>query len=304
MLPSPVERKIRAGFPLIRFMQVYMPLTLSNRLTRLGVSRVRLPEDVRRESVSVDGVLCEWIIPRDSPKDRALLYLHGGGFVYGLSPNHLEMVAYLARKMGVRALMVDYRLAPKHPFPAPLDDCVTAYRWLLEQAIPAQNIVVAGDSAGGNLTITTMMKLRNDGVQLPAAAACLSPVADLTDRGKLEKGLKDPMLPARAIERYNKSYLGRNDPRTPLISPVFGEWRGLPPLLVHAGGDEILRFDAQRVEELAKAAGVDVRLEIYARMWHVWQIHLALPQAIQSLEAIAGFLGSHLGQVTRQPPPG
>jgi monoterpene epsilon-lactone hydrolase len=298
MNPSAIEQKIRAGFPLIRFMQVYMPLSLSHWLTRLGASRVRLPEDVTHEAVCADGVPCEWIIPRDSPKDRALLYLHGGGFVYGVSPNHLQMVAHLARKMGVRALMVDYRLAPKYPFPAPLDDCVTAYRWLLEQGISAQNSAVAGDSAGGNLTITTMMKLRDEGVPLPAAAACLSPVADLTGRDPLLKDLKDPLLPARAIERYNKSYLGHNDPRAPLISPVFGDWHGLPPLLIHAGGDEILRLDAQRVEELAKAAGVDVRLEVYARMWHVWQIYLSLPQAVASLDDIAGFLKSHLGHGT------
>jgi epsilon-lactone hydrolase len=302
MTPSSVEDKIRAQLPVTRFLQAYLPLPLAGWLIKQGMARVRLAADVTRETVSADGVTYEWLTPQNSPKDRALLYLHGGGFVFGLTPPHLEMVAYLARKMSIRALAVDYRVAPDHPFPAPLDDCVAAYRWLLKQGIPAQNIVVAGDSAGGNLTITTMMKLRDSGDPLPAAAACLSPVADLSDKGNFSNGFNDPLLPPRAVKIYNRSYVAHNDVLNPLISPVFGDWHGLPPLLVHAGEDEILRDDAVRVEELAKAAGVDVRLEIYPRMWHVWQLYLTLPQAIQSLDDITQFLKSHLGLVTQQPP--
>ena len=155
---------------------------------------------------------------------------------------------------------------------------------------------MAGDSAGGNLTITTLMKLRDDGTPLPAAAACLSPVADLSERDTTDprKAFVDPLIPAKAAEVYNRSYVAQSDPRDPLISPVFGDWHGLPPLLVHAGEDEMLRNDAVRVGELAKAAGGDVQVEIYPRMWHVWQLFLALPQAAQSLDDIAQFLKSHL----------
>jgi acetyl esterase/lipase len=240
-----------------------------------------------------DGVPCQWLIPQDSPADQALLYLHGGGFVFGLTPPHLQMGAYLAQKMGIRILMVDYRLAPKHPFPAALDDCATAYRWLLEQGISTQNIAVAGDSAGGNLTIALLMKLRDSGDPLPAAAACLSPVTDMT-KDKVHQGYQDPLLPPKAIRLYTASYVGNNDAHNPLISPVFGNLRGLPPLLIHAGEDEILRDDAVRIAELTEAAGVDARLEVYPRMWHVWQLFLALPQAIQSLDDIAQFLRSHI----------
>jgi acetyl esterase/lipase len=204
------------------------------------------------------------------------------------------MGAYLAQQMGMRVLMVDYRTAPKHPFPAALDDCVTAYRWLLKQGTVAQKIAVAGDSAGGNLTITMLMRVRDSGNSLPAAAACLSPVTDLTARANPRPGFKDPLLSPRAGKFYNQSYLGNNDARNPLISPVFGDLRGLPPLLVHAGEDEILRDDALRIAGVARSAGVDVRLEIYPRMWHVWQIFLSLPQAIQSLDDIAHFLKAHL----------
>jgi acetyl esterase/lipase len=237
-------------------------------------------------------VPCEWIIPHGSPKDKVLLYLHGGGFVYGLTPLHLEMVAYLTQKIGIRALMVDYRLGPEHPFPAALDDCLTSFHWLLDQGVLAQDIVVAGDSAGGNLTITTMMKLRDRGEQLPAAAACLSPAADLSER---KGSFNDPLLHPKAVKMFDRSYVANNDPRNPYISPALGDFRGLPTLLIHAGEDEILREDSVRIEALAKAAGLDARLEIYPRMWHVWQLFLSLPQAIQSLDDIAQFLGSHLG---------
>ena len=302
MTISSAERKARASLPMIRFMQSVMPISLAHWLMKGSTSHVRLEPGVIRESVSADGVPCDWIIPENSPADRALLYLHGGGFVFGQTPPHLQMGAYLAKKMGVRILMVDYRLAPQYPFPAALDDCVTAYHWLLKQGFNAGNITVAGDSAGGNLTITSLMKLRDNGDPLPAAAACLSPVADLTKRHDSAGDYKDPLLPVKAMQYYSDSYVGSHDTRDPLISPVFGDWHGLPPLLVHAGEDEILREDAVRVETLAKAADVDVRLEIYPRMWHVWQINLSLPQAIQSLDDIAQFIKAHLEPVERPAP--
>lgn len=290
MTVSTAERNIRAGLPIIRLLQAYLPISVARWVEKRETMRVRVPADITHEVVSADGVRCEWFIPQNSPKDHVLLYLHGGGFVYGLTSLHREMVIYLARKMGARVLMVDYRVAPEYPFPAALEDCITAYRWLLKRDIFAQNIVVAGDSAGGNLTITTLMKLRDSDDPLPAAAACLSPVADMTDQGEISSKFKDPLLHPRACKFYTASYVAHNDPHNPLISPVLGDWHGLPPLLVHAGDDEILRDDAVRIEKLAKSAGVDVRLEIYPRMWHVWQLYPALPQAVQSLDAIAQFL--------------
>lgn len=289
-----VEQKLRAQLPMVRLINGYLPLRVTRWLIKQSTTRVTLPVGVTRSSVSADGVPCEWLVPANGAPDKVLLYLHGGGFVLGLTSLHLEMAAYLAQKLGFRVLMVDYRVAPEHPFPAPLQDCVTAYRWLLKQGLSAKNIVIAGDSAGGNFTLTTLMSLRDSGEPLPAAAACLSPVANMEDRGGMFKGEYDAILHPRAAKLYNKSYVADNDPRTPLISPVFGDWRSLPPLLIHCGEDEILCEDAIQVEKLAKAAGVEVRLEIYPRMWHVWQIYLKLPQAIQSLDDIAGFLKSHL----------
>ncbi len=288
------ERNIRRMLPLIRMMQAYLPLRWSGRLNRWSLRRARMPVGVVRRPASADGVPCDWLIPDKSPDDRALLYLHGGGFVYGQTQPHLELGAYLAQKMGVRILMVDYRLAPAHPFPAALDDCVTVYRWLRKQDFPARKIAIAGDSAGGNLTITTLMQLRDSGEQLPVAAVCLSPVADFSPKDNSMRPYNDPLLPARAIKMYKRSYVADHDPCDPLISPVFGDWRDLPPLLIHVGEDEILRSDAEQVEKLARAAGVDVRLEVYPRMWHVWQLMKTLPQSIQSLDDIAGFLKARL----------
>ena len=294
MTISPVERKARAALPILRFMQTVMPLPAAQWLLTQSVARLRLEDDLRRESVSADGVPCEWVIPHKSSPNQALLYLHGGGFVFGLTPPHLQMAAYLARKLAMPILMVDYRLAPGYPFPAALEDCVTAYRWLLNQGFSAQNLALAGDSAGGNLTITALMNLRDSGDPLPAAAACLSPVTDLT-KNHAHPERKDPLLPARAMRFYSQSYVGDSDARLPSISPVFGNLAGLPPLLIHVGEDEILRDDAVRLHGLAQAAGVEAQLAIYPRMWHVWQLNLDLPQAIQSLEDIARFFSSHIG---------
>ena len=294
MTISRVERRIRAGLPIIRFIQKCIPLRLANWLIKLGLGQVKLDPDMRRKSLTADGVPCEWIIPPNSHTGKALLYLHGGGFVFRLTPPHIKMGAYLARKLATRILMVDYRTAPNDPYPAALEDCFTVYLWLLEKGILAQNIVVAGDSAGGNLTLTLLLKLRDSGYPLPAAAACLSPVTDLTSKASFEKGFKDPLIPSKTAKFYRESYIGKNDPQNHLISPINGNLQGLPPLLLHVGEQERLRDDAIPFTRLAKSAGVDVQLEIYPRMWHVWQINLALPQAIQSLEEIAQFFRNHL----------
>lgn len=303
MTISLVERRIRAGLPFIRLMQRCMPLPAVNRLIKLGMVRVKLDVGIRREIVTAGGVPCEWIIPKNSRKDQVLLYLHGGGFVFKLTPPHIKLGAYLAQKTELRTLMVDYRTAPKDPYPAALEDCLTAYLWIIKQGISANNIIVAGDSAGGNLTITMMMKLRDDGYSLPAAAACLSPVTDLTPKAKPDKGFKDPLLPSKVMKKYRQSYVGNNNPQNPLISPVFGNLRSLPPLLIHVGEEERLRDDAIRFSRIAKSAGVDVWLEIYPRMWHVWQINLSLHQAIQSLDEITRFFKEHLSLNTKIPAP-
>ncbi len=288
------EQRLQRGLGIARVVSAYLPLGLANWLIRQGARRVKLPPGVERAAVEADGVRCVWLLPPNAHADRVLLYLHGGGFVFGLSAQHLAMVAELTLQLGIRALLPDYRLAPHHPWPAALEDCLTVYRWLLRQGYPAQRIVVAGDSAGGNLTITLAMALRDAGEPLPAALACLSPVGDLSSSEERGRTFVDPVLHPRAIRRFNRSYIDGHDARHPLISPVFGDWHGLPPLLIHAGENELLREDAERMARAAQQAGAEVELAIYPRMWHVWQLNLELPQARDSLEKIAAFLRQHL----------
>ena len=299
MTRSSPEQKIRAALPVIRFLQTSIPLPIARWFLDKSLKAKRLGPETIRKHLTAAGVPCQWIIPQEAQKDQVLLYFHGGGFVFGLTPQHLEMAEYLAHQTDLRILMVDYRLAPEHPYPAALDDCAAAYHWLLNQDIPADEIAVAGDSAGGNLALTLMMRLHSGGFPLPAAAACLSPAADLTLKDQESDGFQDPLLPPKAVQRYKQAYAGNKDPHNPLISPVYGSFQGLPPLLVHVGEDEILRADAERITDLAQAANVEVRLKIYPGMWHVWQLFLSLPQAVQSLNEIAAFLKLHLSRETQ-----
>lgn len=293
-MPNSTELMIRAMLPLVRFLQNRVQPGSSDQFLRRVSRHVRLGSGISRQTISINGVACDWLIPADEKASRVLLYLHGGGFVFGQTPLHLQMGAYLAKKMSVRLLMVDYSLAPVHPFPTALEECISVYRWLLNQGYKPQNIAFAGDSAGGNLTLTTMLKLHAEGIPLPTAAVCLSPVTDLTEKEKRREGFNDPLLPPKAMKLYTEAYIAQNDPRDPLISPVFGNLRGFPPLLIHVGENEVLRDDAIKIAEIAKSHGVDARLEIYPRMWHVWQLFLDLPQAKQSLDDLAQFLGSRM----------
>ncbi|HVU11660.1 MAG TPA: alpha/beta hydrolase [Phototrophicaceae bacterium] len=284
---------MRRLLPLARLMLGYFPLPLMRWLQNQG--RITLPENCTRRVIAADNVPCEWLIPDGSSSDQVLLYLHGGGFVYGWSNAHRQMVLYLAQLLNVRALAVDYRLAPEYPYPAALDDCVAVYRWLIGQGIAPENIVITGDSAGGQLTLATLLKLRDDGDPLPAAGVCLSPAADLTIRDELYERTEDLILHPRALANFRSAYVGSHDASDPLLSPVYGDFHGLPPLLIHIGADEFLRADAERAADQAKRDGVDVRIEVYPRMWHVWHMQFAnLPQAIQALDDVAGFIKSHL----------
>lgn len=294
MESSSINKAFRKRLRITRFLNAYLPLSLMSFIIKKSVNRTKLPDGIKREEIFANNVRCEWIIPQNFLEDKILLYLHGGGFILGLTSLHLEMIAYLVQRLGIRSLVVDYRLAPKYPFPASLNDCVMVYRWLLENGYKPENIVLAGDSAGGNLVITSLIKLRDEGTKLPAAIACLSPVANLAKREESIKIKYDPVLHPRASKRFNQSYIGDNDPTNPLLSPIYGELKNFPPMLIHAGENEILKNDAIQIEQKARSSGVDVHLEIFPGMWHVWQIYLSLPEAIQSLDKISTFLKANL----------
>jgi len=256
-----------------------------------------LPEWATTTPVDAGGVPAEWVTANDGDGGGVLLHLHGGGYCIGSPATHRRLVAEMARGAGVRALSIDYRLAPEHPFPAAVDDAVAAYRWLLAQGTPPSSIAVAGDSAGGGLTVATLLALRDAGDPLPAAAVCISPWLDLECTGESIVGRADtdPIINAAMLKVMADSYLGGGDCRTPLASPIHAELSGLPPLLVQVGTAEVLMDDALRLADKAKAAGTTVELETWDEMIHVWHLFVdLLPEARQAIERIAEFLRLHM----------
>ena len=254
------------------------------------------PPEVKVEHVSAPVAPAEWLRPPAAEAGRVVLYLHGGGYVIGSPRSHRHLAAAVAAAASASALLLDYRLAPEHPFPAAVDDATAAYRWLLDQAVAPERIAIAGDSAGGGLTVATLLALREAGVPLPAAGVCISPWVDLTCSAAsyATRAEADPIVRRAGVEQMAQAYLGPTPARTPLASPLFADLRGLPPLLIHVGSDEVLLDDAVQLAERAKAAGVDTTLEVYDRMIHVWHWFLPmLDEAQGAVEAVGRFVRRH-----------
>jgi acetyl esterase/lipase len=241
-------------------------------------------------------VSAEWISAANASPERIILYIPGGGFILGPHQVHRTFLARLSQAAAARTLLIDYRLAPEHTFPAPLEDCLTAYQWLLEEGVSPEQLIIAGESAGGNLTLTTMLTLRDAGKQLPAAAACLSAITDFTGQGESNRvnAAKDRLLPPDWLE-MSRSYWGERDPQTPLLSPLYANLHGLPPILLQVGGDEMLLSDSVRFSQRAQAADVDIELSIWPGMWHSWPLLGSyLPEAQQAIVEIAAFVQQKL----------
>jgi monoterpene epsilon-lactone hydrolase len=248
------------------------------------------------EPVSAGGVDGEWISPANTPPDMAILYFHGGGFRLGSVASHRDLIAQIAFASGCRVLAINYRLAPEHRFPAALDDALAAYGWMLDRGLKPDNIAFAGDSAGGNLVLSAMLVLRERGLPLPAAAVLMSPWTDLgaTGASYVSRAEADPIHQRPMILALAKNYLGgQGDPCDPLVSPLYADLRGLPPLLIQVGDRETVLDDSVMFADLARAAGVDVTLEVWDGMIHVFQM-FELPEARQAIASIAGFLNQHL----------
>jgi epsilon-lactone hydrolase len=260
--------------------------------------RPRMPKGILNLPVIAGGVDAEWVHPREVSKERVLLYLHGGAYVMGSRNTHRALTAHVARACGMRGLLLNYRLAPEHPFPAAVEDAVAAYRWLLYNEIKAGDIVIAGDSSGGGLALATLLSLRDAGDPLPAAAVCITPWTDLAGTGDAANSRAKADLRFTLQSIFQGShYVADNDPRLPLISPLYADLRGLPPLLVHAGGDDLLLNDATRLADRAKADGVEVTLKVWDRMWHVFHLHTPkLPEARRAINDIGTFAKQHLGK--------
>lgn len=230
-----------------------------------------LPDGLKVEAIDIAGLPAELLTPQGADPARALLYLHGGGYCLGSPRSHRALAGKLAAAIGCVALVPDYRLAPEHRFPAAVDDAVKAYRHLLGEMIAPGRIVIAGDSAGGGLTIATAIAIRDSGLPQPGCLFAISPWANLEQTGTAYAAvLHDPMLTREGLQEFADAYLQGEGPAHPLASPALGDLRELPPILIHAGGQEILASDAALLAERAGLAGVEVRVEIWPEMIHVW----------------------------------
>ncbi|MFO0817028.1 MAG: alpha/beta hydrolase fold domain-containing protein [Pirellulales bacterium] len=245
------------------------------------------------KKVQVGTIAGEWVTTPNADADVRLLYLHGGGWVSGAGRNYLPLAAEISAAANCAVLMIDYRLAPEHPFPAGLDDCVTAHDWMVANGPTgpgaAKATFVAGDSAGGNLTLATLLALKDRQLRLPAGAIAISPATDFTLQSPSLSMVYDPIISSRTMPEFRSRYLGETDPRNPWASPVFGDFRGLPPILIQAGEQEMLRDDSIRVAKKARADGVPVTLEIWPGMMHVFQIR-GVPESGEAVRRMGQFI--------------
>jgi epsilon-lactone hydrolase len=238
----------------------------------------------------------EWVVAPGADSDLRLLYLHGGGWVSGSGGNYLPLAADISAAAKCAVLLPDYRLAPEHRFPAGLEDCIRAHDWLTENGpsgpARAKATFIAGDSAGGNLTLATLLALRDRNRPLPAGGIALSAATDFTLGSESLKTVHDPIISARTMPAFRDLYLGKTDPRNPLASPIFGDYREIPPLLIQVGDQEMLRDDSIRVAQKAASDGISVTLQIWPGMVHVFQIR-GLPESREAIDQIASFMHSH-----------
>jgi len=243
---------------------------------------LREPEDMQGQFV-VEGVPVQWVLPESEFDETCvILYLHGGAYVQRTPVFHHRYTTNLANITKTRVLLVDYRLAPEHPFPAALEDAYAAYLWLLQQNYSPQKIVIAGDSAGGGLAVATLLYARDRSLPLPACAVLMSPWLDLAGTGNsiIRLSAADPQLSWENLEKSAQSYYGKYPPTHPLISPLYADLKGLPPMLIIAGGTEILLDDSIRFADRASVADVDVDLVVEPNMGHVWSIFdMVIPEA-------------------------
>ena len=246
--------------------------------------------DVAVEPKEVAGLAAEWLLPEAAPPDRLLLYLHGGAYLMGSCATHRQMVSHIAKAAGIRTLLPEYRLAPEHPFPAAINDVVRLYRTLLQSGLAAENIVIAGDSAGGGL-----LSLRDAGEPLPAAACLISPWLDLTGEGDsmTERAAHDPWFRPEDMPVIARYYCRDDQVRHPLVSPVYADPEGLPPLFIQVGEDEILLSDSTRIAGNVRAAGGQVSLEVWPGMFQAFVHHV--PEARKAVTNIGAYVRATLG---------
>lgn len=243
------------------------------------------------------GVRGEWVLAPGARDDLAVLFIHGGGFMIGSPAIYRHLVSRLSQSAGCGIFSLDYRLAPEHPYPTALEDVIQAWRWLTSGPLGATQVAAAGDSAGGNLLLAALLRLSKSGQALPAAVAALAPWTDLSVSGDsvATNRRADPYIPAELLRPVAAAYLQGADPRAPEASPLFGDFSGFPPMLIHVGSTEVLLDDALRLGRSAKQSGVDVTVKSWQGLPHVFQLFSPLvPEGRRSLQELGAFLRHHL----------
>ena len=256
------------------------------------------PAGVTVTAVDAGGVPSQWVVPDGAADDRVLMYLHGGGYVIGSMDTHTRLVGHLASAAGCRALNVDYRLAPEHPHPAAVTDSTTAFGWLLAQGVDPAKTAISGDSAGGGLTMATLVKLRDDGRPQPAGAVPISPWIDLEGTGESMDGKAeaDLLVGRDGLKMMSDMFLAGQDARDPLAAPLYADLTGIAPLYIQVGGDETLLDDSTRLAARAASAGVDVRLDCFPEMQHVFQMAAGnVPEADDAIARAGEWLRARMG---------
>jgi epsilon-lactone hydrolase len=275
--------------------QIDLPLAQKREAGEHAEHLTSEPEGVAYEGAPEVGGL--WATPAGARADAVIMYLFGGGYTISSPRSRRKLAGHLARAAGTRALVPDYALAPEHPFPGAIESAVSAYRFLLGGGFEPGRIILSGDSSGGGLTAATLLALKQAGLPLPAGAVPISPWADLAFTGGTYESLAPVDLTAtrEGLQRMTADYLRGADPRDPLASPIFGDFSGLPPLLVVVGGHEILLDDAVGLARRAALGGVDVTLRIWAGMQHIFPIYAGfLPEADAAIAEIGGWIRSHI----------
>lgn len=245
------------------------------------------------EKETLAGLHTEWYRPAQTTPGKVFLYLHGGAYALGSCDSHRPLVTHIARAGHVDAVMPEYRLAPENPFPAGLADAVEVYRVLLDRGYDADDIIIGGDSAGGGLSVAMMLQLRHEGLPLPKAAILLSPFLDMSASGESAetRAARDPWFHPKEIDIVIQYYCPDEDVRNPLLSPVFANVSGLPPTLIQVGDDEILLSDSMRFADKLEAAGIDVELEVFPELWHVFQLFVgAMPESKAAISKIGTYI--------------
>ena len=290
-----------------RFWRTILRATFKNKklsiaeLRANGVKNSKMLGEVSKnitvEKINMEGIQAEWLIPFPSSahSEKVILYLHGGGYITGSIEDHRMMCGLLANATETKVLIPEYRLAPEHPFPAALDDALKVYQWLLDQGYSSTNMIIAGDSAGGGLSVATVLALKEKSGSLPAAVVCLSPWADLalTGQSHTTKAKAEAVLRKDVLHEWALYYTDESNLTNPLVSPIHGDSHGFPPLLIQVGSEEILLDDSILLAEKARSAGVDVILKIWDGMWHVWQaLGDLIPENKKTFEEIGEFVNA------------